>query len=409
MAVIFDKQSNFNKNANFSLIKIGADAPVLEVELNEMQEIQRERLRSTIKAILHDGVKGTGVYNYVVEDRTLHIQDELIVINGEVIEIESTSLRVEPSQSVYVEVWEEEVTFLDTIPYKGDVNAIETIPNYLVDERIGEETSRRIQLRYRVSTTRPKKNDYLELGYLDVDTFIVMADNLVPSLVNKKYLEVHDYIVLTSKDGRIKHKVRVNQYGELSTERTDVHAPQNFSLVLQDEEGQHWKVYVNEEGELETEEASVCRLSPDVYLQAQKPYAMIYKIGIIKDGQLTTSPLSDIDIIVDDKVSTVHTWSSYKFNTLIQGYERTVRELVEENNQLKKDLEKAKSDMIETVNTKLNSMDTVLQSMQTQLYRQLRQELDGTLLANNIIVSPNSTEFSLIVDNNGILSTEERK
>ena len=45
---IFENINPFNKDANFSSIKIGADAPVLEVELNEMQLIQRERLRRTI-------------------------------------------------------------------------------------------------------------------------------------------------------------------------------------------------------------------------------------------------------------------------------------------------------------------------------------------------------------------------
>ena len=48
----FSKLSNFNPNANFKMVRIGADSPVLEVELNEMQkETPTEELAYIINSV----------------------------------------------------------------------------------------------------------------------------------------------------------------------------------------------------------------------------------------------------------------------------------------------------------------------------------------------------------------------
>ena len=48
----FDKYSNYNENTSHSSIIFGADKPVLEVELNEMQQIINTKLSRIITALL---------------------------------------------------------------------------------------------------------------------------------------------------------------------------------------------------------------------------------------------------------------------------------------------------------------------------------------------------------------------
>ena len=45
----FEKYTNYTDNAGVSGVVFGSEKPVLEVELNEMQEIQKTFLRNTIK------------------------------------------------------------------------------------------------------------------------------------------------------------------------------------------------------------------------------------------------------------------------------------------------------------------------------------------------------------------------
>ena len=161
---IFEERNPFSKEANFSSLKIGADAPVLEVELNEMQLIQRERLRETTKALLNEGVKGQG--NYVYTNNILTITDEVVMVDGELLNIPSASLTVNEGETVYVETWEEEITFKDNIFKYGNVQSNEKVINYLLDSRIGEETSRRIQVQYKVTTSPSSENKSLVLGYV---------------------------------------------------------------------------------------------------------------------------------------------------------------------------------------------------------------------------------------------------
>ena len=128
---IFEKHSNFDKNANFSSIIIGADAPVLEVELNEMQQIQRERLKNTVRLLFSDGVKGIGTYRYDTNTSNLTIIDELLVVDGEILEISQCSLHAKEGDTVYVEVWEQEVNYTDLIHKFGNFNSQEYVDSYL--------------------------------------------------------------------------------------------------------------------------------------------------------------------------------------------------------------------------------------------------------------------------------------
>ena len=52
----FDKYTNYNDQAGVSGVVFGANKSVLEVELNEVQEINKKLLRNMIAKVCGDGI-----------------------------------------------------------------------------------------------------------------------------------------------------------------------------------------------------------------------------------------------------------------------------------------------------------------------------------------------------------------
>lgn len=168
----FSKLSNFNPNANFKSVRIGSDCPVLEVELNEMQDISENQMMRFINHYLGEGVRGEGEYQY--SGNTLTIKNENAIVNGRLIFITELKLTIKEGEKAYLKVWEEEVTHEDIIKYEGNQQEKKTIPNHLRDERIGLETSRRIQVKYDiVKSNGADEKDYLYLGKVLNDKFLL--------------------------------------------------------------------------------------------------------------------------------------------------------------------------------------------------------------------------------------------
>lgn len=167
----FSKLSNYNPNANFKLVRIGADCPVLEVELNEMQDIAEGRYKDFIKYYLGDGLNGEG--DIIYADNTLTIQNEKAFVGGNTIEITTLKLPLLEGEKAYLKVWEETIKTNDLIKYKGNQQETRTVPNTLLDPRINKETSRRIQVKYDlVKTIKEDNANYLYLGYVAESKFI---------------------------------------------------------------------------------------------------------------------------------------------------------------------------------------------------------------------------------------------
>ncbi len=372
---IFENINPFNKDANFSSIRIGADAPVLEVELNEMQLIQRERLRSTAKALLNEGVKGMGSYSY--SNNLLTITNELVMLDGEVLNIPSATVSVREGEEVYVEVWEEEKTFLDNIFKHGSSHTTEKVPNYLLDGRIGEETSRRIQVRYRITTT-PTQETKLLLGYVEHGNFILLANNLNARITpygNGMDFTVYQHFTLVSPLGK-KFKLKSTYEGELYTEpSTDtfiglpiiLEDPTNktwmitvdeegrlttvrtskptlnvqytepstdtfigLPIILEDPTNKTWMITVDEEGRLTTVRTSKPTLNVHHYLQTPPPFGIIYKLEVTVEGELRVASVCEVNIINDEVTTLDKTWSSHKLNQHVLAQDKVVNDLAEE-------------------------------------------------------------------------------
>jgi len=164
----FEKRSNYNKDAGVVQVKIGFEKPVLEVELNEMQEIQRQRVKDVIQAVVPNGVLHGGTYTY--SNGIFKIQEVTAIIEGEIIYIPSLQISAENDDIIYIKVWEKEITATTVMKAYGNEQG-EVIPNYIVDSRVGQETSRRIVLAYDLVKSTESDGAYLKLGKIKSGKF----------------------------------------------------------------------------------------------------------------------------------------------------------------------------------------------------------------------------------------------
>lgn len=164
----FEKRSNYNKDAGVVQVKIGFEKPVLEVELNEMQEIQRQRVKDVIQAVVPNGVLHGGTYTY--SNGIFKIQEVTAIIEGEIIYIPSLQISAENDDIIYIKVWEKEITATTVMKAYGNEQG-EVIPNYIVDSRVGQETSRRIVLAYDLVKSTELDGVYLKLGKIKSGKF----------------------------------------------------------------------------------------------------------------------------------------------------------------------------------------------------------------------------------------------
>lgn len=147
----FDKYTNHRDNAGVSSVVFGAEKPLLEVEMNEVQEIQKSMLRRAIKNIIGDGV--TDLSKIVYEGGAVKVKEGCaLAVDGYM--VESTGLSITASSgTVYLQVWEETATYSETLKKEGNQQDSATVTNWFKDNRSDTETSRRKVVKYTLATT----------------------------------------------------------------------------------------------------------------------------------------------------------------------------------------------------------------------------------------------------------------
>lgn len=147
----FDKYTNHRDNAGVSGVVFGAEKPLLEVEMNEVQEIQKSMLRRAIKNIIGDGV--TDLSKIVYEGGAVKVKEGCaLAVDGYM--VESTGLSITASSgTIYLQVWEETATYNETLKKEGNQQDSTTVTNWFKDNRSDTETSRRKVVKYTLATT----------------------------------------------------------------------------------------------------------------------------------------------------------------------------------------------------------------------------------------------------------------
>ena len=195
----FEKYSNYDNKSNFVSIHWGHDKPILETELNELQQIQidaktnvvRKSIPSGFTQLVDDSFKGEPII-YNVTSNGLVLKNKIAIapfqciIDGHelickgnfsfnkindyiLIDLGNTSTNSTKDSLVYLEVWFESVKG-DVENYKYGYIEGDTIGTPAVDERVAEETSRRIVMYWDIRVKQECDFDlYPEgLGYKDV-------------------------------------------------------------------------------------------------------------------------------------------------------------------------------------------------------------------------------------------------
>ena len=157
----FDKHSNFNKQANFTEVKFGENKPVLEVELNELQQIQNEARADIVRDTIPSGFTKLGEIDYDFclnnENQIKFKTESVAYVNGYRINIPKdtiVNIGKAPEKNtrddlVFLEVWKEEVNSTSELTLEGGEGQVE-IPNNIKDSRYPIETTHRVALRWRI-------------------------------------------------------------------------------------------------------------------------------------------------------------------------------------------------------------------------------------------------------------------
>lgn len=211
----FDRYSNYNSNAGVGSVVFGAKAPLLEVEQNELQQIINSHQRKVLNALIPEskvGINSKEYFSYA--GAVLRVEPGLtIVYKGNVYSYDKDSivLNVALSGSAYLHVGEITVNHDDTLYesgyyYPGNSNAGVNTPvtNYIMDDRLSIETTRRKVLSFYISDS--STNRYaVEPGYSNTSSIQLFT---MPSVVNNPLIFSDNVIVINLSDMEVIKKLQ---------------------------------------------------------------------------------------------------------------------------------------------------------------------------------------------------------
>lgn len=195
-----NKRGTFVNKNSFASIFAGTDAYFIEDELNELQWIQNESRASLIRKLMRSGFHSKGAVEanltsllngFIVGKSEAMIHGyEVIMVNNKKRNDEKNSviLSAPPTTGtrkdlVFLEMWFAGVNNTDTIYEYGGVES-NTLPNTILDPRLGVETSRRVQLKWRIRTVDGVTVLANENGMLDNSKVFARAEKTTNTTLN---------------------------------------------------------------------------------------------------------------------------------------------------------------------------------------------------------------------------------
>lgn len=148
MAVSFEKYTNYNPESGVDTVRFGSDAPVLDVELNEIQEILKDRIGFLIKGVLGNSLLGTSI---TLTPTTISLTGGFAFCNGKTVQISSLTAPLELNSLVLLRIKESDVDPYETL-YKYGNEQESKVFNHSIDNRLQIVTSKRKVLHYNLIT-----------------------------------------------------------------------------------------------------------------------------------------------------------------------------------------------------------------------------------------------------------------
>lgn len=185
----FSKYSNYNENTAHSSVVFGAESPLLEVELNEMQQIINTKLSRLITAIL-----GTSSIAFLEDSdvsynsslKLARVQNCIVMTdNGLMALIEDTTVSVSSTNKfLFVKIQEETKTSEDTLrKYGNTIGSV--VDNPIKDSRSPIETTRRKVVTWTLQSGSSVPKDTDTVKYVKVGTFDSTTNTITKEVTNR--------------------------------------------------------------------------------------------------------------------------------------------------------------------------------------------------------------------------------
>ncbi len=184
----FSKYSNYSEKTSFSGVTFGANAPVLEVEQNELQEIQDtkfKRLTDIIGSCVHPMSDGDVTFN---SSKVLTLTNCVAIAHGFSAYISSASVTMSSSNNIaYVKLEEKTVNGGTSLKEYGNTAGGST-SNTIYDSRVGTETSRRRLIAVTLMCGSSLPSDTDTIHYAPVGTY--NGEEFVPEFVMNSFTDL---------------------------------------------------------------------------------------------------------------------------------------------------------------------------------------------------------------------------
>lgn len=194
----FDKYTNYKNNAGVSGVVFGADKTVLEVELNEMQEIEKFGLRNMLAKIVGDGITDRSKLTY--NGSSVNIASGCgLLVNGILVNCSGLSLAM-TSGTAYLQVWEETVSYSDTLKEEGNQQDSDTVANWAKDNRSDVETSKRKVVKYTLATSQKSGANNIAIASVAGGVMTKLVNEVNLTNLTSRVDDVQTYIGYTDPE-----------------------------------------------------------------------------------------------------------------------------------------------------------------------------------------------------------------
>lgn len=162
----FNKYSNYTEESSFSSVVFGSNRPLLEVELNEVQQIINSKFNKVMKAL---GVNILFLSDPVYSEGVLTIDSALIFEEkgGYIFEVKEASVECNENDEIYLQI-EEKVVDSSTELHSYGNSTSDIIANHIRDDRYPTETTKRKCVTYTLMADSEVPNNTDTIKYIGV-------------------------------------------------------------------------------------------------------------------------------------------------------------------------------------------------------------------------------------------------
>lgn len=204
----FDKYSNYDDKFSFSSVVFGSDKPILEVEMNELQQIIHSKISKILRCIGNKVLflEPPTVSNFKVTFPSMLVLEEN---GGNVVEVKNVSVEYSTTnKEIYLEIEEKDVDYTSELHHYGNSQG-DIVTNPIKDDRFPMETSRRKCLVYTLVAGTEVPSNTTTIKYIALAT-----SNSNGTLTYKEYIGYNTLVEDSTSYGDITNYASIDDLVE---------------------------------------------------------------------------------------------------------------------------------------------------------------------------------------------------